>query len=553
MMMEENSQIEKKSLRLFSKLKPDWNELAKDCVCFANAFGGHIYIGIEDDELMPPAAQYIPENLSNKIIKTIQNLTINVAITATIKTAENGGKFIDLLILRTSSTIASTSNGRYYIRVEDDCKPIMPDELSRLLNDKQAFVWEMQQYLKVSRNDFDKSKLNIFLKDIQSSERVSHFVKQKNIDELLDYYLFANGSYLTNLGVLWIGKREHRAKLLYTPIVQFIKYNEIEQKVKKLVWDDYSLNPKELIETIWEAIPEFRESIEYPDGIFRKSISNYDEVVVREIIANALVHRPYTTRGDIFINMYPDRLEIHNPGILPLGVTPKNILHKSVQRNPHLSKVFYDLKLMEKEGSGYDRMYEVLLTSGKSIPNVLEQNDRVVVSIKKQIINSDIINFLDKIRKEIQLKSKELIALGLIAQNNTLTLKELSKYIGLDDILVSKDWVSRLVELNLVKTKGKTKGMTYYVDNELLTRMQYKEATNLKTIESHRLRELIREDLKKYPNSSRREIHQRIGKEIPERTLRNEIKKLIENGIIVKKGSTIDAKYYLTLFLNSVK
>jgi ATP-dependent DNA helicase RecG len=76
--------------------------------------------------------------------------------------------------------------------------------------------------------------------------------------------------------------------------------------------------------------------------------------VVRELVANALVHRSYTRRGAIFINLFADRLEIHNPGILPYGVTPQNILSQSVRRNEHLSKVFYDFNLMEKEGSGYD-------------------------------------------------------------------------------------------------------------------------------------------------------------------------------------------------------
>jgi hypothetical protein len=33
----------------------------------------------------------------------------------------------------------------------------------------------------------------------------------------------------------------------------------------------------------------------------------YDELVVRELLVNALVHRPYTQRGDIYLNLYPDR------------------------------------------------------------------------------------------------------------------------------------------------------------------------------------------------------------------------------------------------------
>jgi ATP-dependent DNA helicase RecG len=178
--------------------------------------------------------------------------------------------------------------------------------------------------------------------------RISDFVKEKTDKELLEHYFFVIDNHLTNLGILWIGKREHRARLLYAPSIQFIKYDELEQKVNKQLWDDFYLNPKEQIQAIWTQVADFKEGIEFPDGIFRKKIANYDEVVVRELLANAIVHRPYTIRGDIFINLYIDRLEVHNPGLLPVGVSPQNILHRSVQRNAHLAKVFYDLKLMEK-------------------------------------------------------------------------------------------------------------------------------------------------------------------------------------------------------------
>ncbi|WP_460879955.1 ATP-binding protein [Pontibacter rugosus] len=91
-------------------------------------------------------------------------------------------------------------------------------------------------------------------------------------------------------------------------------------------------------------------------------------------------------RGDIFINLHHDRLEIHSPGLLPLGVTPSNIISKSIHRNTHLAKVFYDLKLMEMEGSGYDKVYEVLLLNGKPEPIVDEWDDRVVVTVKKMLL-----------------------------------------------------------------------------------------------------------------------------------------------------------------------
>jgi hypothetical protein len=61
----------------------------------------------------------------------------------------------------------------------------------------------------------------------------------------------------------------------------------------------------------------------------RTKLPAYDELVVRELLVNALVHRPYTQRGDIYLSLHTDCLEVANPGRLPIDVTPKNILRVS--------------------------------------------------------------------------------------------------------------------------------------------------------------------------------------------------------------------------------
>ena len=50
------------------------------------------------------------------------------------------------------------------------------------------------------------------------------------------------------------------------PVVQFIKYDEHGQKVNILVWDDHLLNPMEVIEAIWQEVPDFKESYEICNG-----------------------------------------------------------------------------------------------------------------------------------------------------------------------------------------------------------------------------------------------------------------------------------------------
>lgn len=52
--MKESSKLDKKSLKKVTGKTADWKEIAKDCVCLANYRGGILYIGIEDNCILPP-------------------------------------------------------------------------------------------------------------------------------------------------------------------------------------------------------------------------------------------------------------------------------------------------------------------------------------------------------------------------------------------------------------------------------------------------------------------------------------------------------------------
>jgi len=549
--MEENSIFDKKSLKLITGKTADWHELAKDCVCFANSVGGVIHIGIEDKEDFPPKEQKINTSILEKIRKTIPSLTINVAIAVRKEIAENKGEFIILSIYRSSQSIASTTSGKYYIRVSDDCKPVWPDDMARLASDKNAFIWEEKVVKQIHFSHADNNKLDAFVNDVNVSERVSSFVKEMSNEEKLEHYFLINNGFLTNLGILWIGTKQQRASLHYAPSIQFIKYDELDKKINKRVWDDFSKNPKELINEILNNIPEWNEFVEVSDGMFRKNIYNYDPEVIRELLANALAHRNYSMRGDIFINIFTDRVEIHSPGLLPLGVTPKNILTKSVQRNHLLAKLLYDLKLMEKEGSGYDRVYEVLLSSAKHLPVVDESDDRVVVTVYKTVIDAKVLQIMQKASSEFSLKQKEVISLGMIGQAGNIQALELAELLNIKRPNGLQYWLGSLTDKKLILSKGKTKGTIYYVNPTFLRTANFVGKTTLKRIEPHRLKELIIADLKDYPHSLIGEIHSRIGKEINSRSLKMKIDQLINENIITKSGGNRWTKYSLNI--NAVK
>lgn len=535
--------FDRKSLRVVSGRTADFASLAQDCVCFANGAGGQIALGIEDDSETPPAGQHVDADLLGRIRQRIGELTVNVQVVPEIKQDANGGEFVLLTIPR-SLGVASTSDGRYFLRVGDDCHPVVGDDVLRLANERPATPWELMATAGVHRRDADASKVADLANRLRASDRVAKSVKEKTNQELLEHYALASGEQLTNLGILLVGRADDRARLGTAPVMQAIKYDERGVKVSKLVWDDYVLSPIELVDAIWEQVPDFRESYELPDGMFRTSVPAFEEVVVRELLVNALVHRPYTQRGDIFLNLHSDRLEVVNPGRLPLGVTPKNILHTSRRRNDALARVFHDLKLMEREGSGFDLMYERLLASGRGVPTAREGTDSVHVVVPRRVIHPAVIRLIAEVNERYHLTQRERIVLGLLAQTEGLPAIELAERLELTDPAGLRSWFGRLLDLGLLQQVGRTKATRYFVQPELLRSVGLDQRTTLVRVQPHRLKALVLEDLERFPDSSASDIHRRVAPEVPIRTFSRTLQYVVREGLVATTGTGRWRKYH---------
>jgi ATP-dependent DNA helicase RecG len=540
----EGQLLDHKSLRAVTGKTAEWSEVAKDCIAFANAAGGRLLLGIEDGQEAPPADQRIPVELPDTVRRKLAERTVNVAVLPDLVTAPNGGQYIALRVPR-AMAVASTTDGRYFLRVADQSKPVTGDDVMRLASERSALPWETQTTLQVPRLEADAAMRDKLLQTLRASDRVKASVKEKTDDELLDHFQLAQGQTLTNLGVLCVGRQHHRAQLATAPVIQFIKYDEQGRKVNKLVWDDHTQSPMALIEAVWLEVPDFRESYELPDGMYRQNVPAFDEIVVRELLVNALVHRPYTQRGDIFLNLHPDRLEVVNPGLLPLGVTPQNVLHTTVRRNEHMARLFHDLKLMEREGSGFDKIFEVLLTQGRPAPELIETHDRVQVTVRRRILQPGVIDFIAKADQTYQLSQRERIALGLLAQHDALTAREFVFRLDLSSTEALQPWIKRLLGWGVVKSVGRTQATRYFVDPGLLRSLDFTGGTTLKRIEPHRLAALIEEDVGRYPGARIGDIHQRVGSEIPRSRVRRGLEQLVKDGKLSQEGVRSGTRYRL--------
>ncbi len=547
--MIENSTIEYKSLKKIldthSKLKSEGlRDLAITCVAFANAQGGKIIIGIEDKDSLPPTGQKINFETANDTITRLRSLCFNVGLQLNeIETSENEADFFTLTVHPALKSIATTADGKIYIRIGDQCQAARSEDIVRLASEKDAFQWEIQ-IRNVLLKDIPIANIEWFTNEIRNSDRVKINIKELSDIEILAHYNLIEQSKLTNLGVLWLGTKSQRSKLVYPITVQYIVYDEQERKIRKEDWQDYSLNPKQLLLEIEKQGVELTYYDEFPQGLFRNKIRHYDERLVRELLINAIAHKSYTISGDIFIKLFNDRLEITNPGGLPLGITKDNILHLTHRRNPHLIRILHDLKLMEGEGTGYNLIYEITSRDAKAFPIPISDYNSTSVTQYSKILDEETVLLLDFIGKNYQLSQKEFIVLGIISRHKKILATQLTKELQLLDEERLRSYVNRLTDLSILITRGVKKATEYLINPKLITSSKINIKPTLKTIEQPRLKALIEEVLKINPNLSVTAIHSKIG-DTDFKDVRKCIYKMVKDGVLNFKGENKNRTYSL--------
>lgn len=143
------------------------------------------------------------------------------------------------------------------------------------------------------------------------------------------------------------------------------------------------------------------------------------------------------------------------------------------------------------------------------------------------------------------MSQRERIALGLLAQHDALTARELTELLELTTAEMLQHWIKRLLQWGLVRSAGRTKSTRYFIDPRLLHDLNFVGDTTLKRIEPHRLAALIVEDIGRYPKSKIGELHQRIGAEIPRSRIRRIVEQLVKAEKLISVGVRSGTRYAL--------
>lgn len=539
----EQQKIEYKSLQKIRTGEKGFKELSVTCVALANAQGGQIIIGVEDKTRKPAPNQIIPQEEANSAVTRLRGLCFNVGLAVEdVCEDETGSQYFTIIVFPSLHSYATTSDGKMYIRVADKCEPVRSEDIQRVGEEKGAYQWELFTTM-FELDDTTKANLTKFANDIRQSDRVKQHIKQLDDMEIGEQYHLIDGNKLTNLGVLWIGTAKQRSRICYPITVEYLVYDELENKTNKLEWRDNTLNPKELIQDIMDKAVELTYSYEMPNGLFRKSVRYYNENLIRELLVNSIAHSSRTISNDITIKVYPGYISISNPGGLPLGITKDNILHTKHRRNPNMIEILSALGLMEGEGSGYDFIYELDAIEAKKQPEIDSTFNTVTVYQSAEITDKEVVRLMDYVDHNYQLSQKNKIAFGIIAREKRIAATDLSKILQLSAEERLRSYIDNLDKSHLITKSGVKKGSYFQINPTLLRNAKSNIVTTLKTIEPHVLKALIKEDIRMHPMSKISDIANRIP-DVDIKEIRKQLYDMIGTDI-EKEGTRFDSKYYI--------
>lgn len=204
-------------------------------------------------------------------------------------------------------------------------------------------------------------------------------------------------------------------------------------------------------------------------GLIREDIGSFSLVVLREALVNAFLHRDYKIDGnEICIDCYPDRLEISSPGAMLQAGYDRTIQRLesivSQRRNQAICDVFVSCRMMEKKGSGFDKIiddyknlsedYYPLYSTSRTTFTIILKNKKYKfnkIKVKNDIVNINANNPLLKTTDEILSTNESLSNVyHLIKYNPSISYNSLIQETGLSREGVKYN-ISKLKQLMLIE------------------------------------------------------------------------------------------------------
>ena len=475
------------------EFKQSWNDLNLKSICaFANTDGGRLYVGVDDNgnivgiQNAKARIEDIPNTIRNKLGILVSLIARN----------EGGKDFLEIIVPKMEHPVFF--DGKIYIRVGSTNQLVEGNNLIEFILRKSTATWDAVVEPNVSIDDLDENSFRILLDDGIRNKRLMEYDRNLTRRELLE-----------KMSLIKNGKLTRAAILLFHPHPEYffggahIKLGYFNEKNQLRYQDELYGSLLSLAKQAEEllVLKYFYATIEY-DGLVRVETLPYPREAVREGILNALMHNNYMSDQPIAIRVSPYEMRITNRCVFPSGWTEETLfsVHDSRQLNPNIAVGFFRAGLVERFGSGIQKIVDFCKENGNPRPHYLIQPDMITLIMASRAKNIE-------------------LALGHKLQND-----DVNGSINLKD--------------------GSLNGRLYDTDGSLNFNPSEKKERNSESRYSVLQRKkLILSELKEKPESTVENMISALS--IPERTIYRDIDWLKEHGYLERFGSKKSGSWHV--------
>ena len=417
--------------------------------------GGVILFGVDEENSFHECGVYDPQDIQKKVNE--QCLQMEPVIRPLLTVAEKDGKSfvtaeipgIDIV----DRPCFYKGKGRLkgsYVRVGDSDEPMTEYEVYSYEAFRKKYQDDIRTVPRASFAALDKTLLNDYMERLKRQKPNLGALPKETIYELMS---ITRDGYVT-LSSVMLFCRYPQAFFPQLCIIAValpgIEVGELGLSGERFL--DNERIEGNISEMLTRAIAFVRRNMKTktiinPNTGKREDCSDYPITAVREAILNTLIHRDYSfhTEGmPIQILMYPDRIEIKNPGGLYGRLKIDELGKKQPDtRNPVLVTALEVLGLTENRYSGIPTIRRAMKEAGLKEPIFADERGEFAVTLYNEVLP-----YKEQQNTKLREKKEELLQFLQIPR----TRKEIADYLGIGTTTYAmQTYISPLVEEGLVR------------------------------------------------------------------------------------------------------
>lgn len=434
--------------------KESWRDEYLKWVCgFANAKGGKIYIGVNDDCKIVgvKGAKQLMEDIPNKIA-TLLGIVCDVNL---LKAANC--EYIEIVV--EPSNIPIAYKGTYHYRSGSTKQEMRGAALQQFVLKKMGRSWDDIPNDHATLDDIDRAAIEYFLKKGVEAQRIPEDDRNAPTEQVLTSLgLIDNDGKLKNAAILLFGKKPMK----FFPSVTFNIGRFGKDEADLLFQDVVEGNIIQMVDKVMELLQgKYLVSPVRFEGMQRYETLEIPKEALREILYNAVTHKDYTG-VHIQMHVYADRLEVWNEGELPLGYTEETLLgdHSSKPRNRNIANAMFMAGFIDRWGRGYKKIRDGFTAAGMPMPKVENFCGGVRVSVERtkfielSNVTGNVVSDVGSL-SAVQLSERQKKICILIENNSFVSTSEMSVVLSVAKRTVERD-LADLQKKRVIIREGNT-------------------------------------------------------------------------------------------------